>query len=383
MVKPRHFLIACGGTGGHLAPGIALAEQLRAAGCTATLVISRKEVDSRLMAKYPDIRHVALPSAPLLWRPVALARFFREQARGLAASFALVRREKPDVVVAFGGFSSLGPALAARMAKVPVALHEANRKVGRAVRTLCGLADRVYLPPGVSLRRVEPRRKRFFGLPVRAEIQPMSREAARARLGLPESGKWLVVLGGSQGAQSLNDWARKQSGQLAAAGINLLCVTGPGKGPGERASLPVSSGGEALAVYLPFSDDMAAVIGAADLIVTRSGAGTLAEIARCRRPAILVPFPYAADNHQAANAAYFEQRAAALVVSQENLGHLREEVEDLIFNEFLLQSFRRNLARLEEEEPAGKMVEDLLGLAAGAGVAPVRGGHVGAEVVLL
>jgi UDP-N-acetylglucosamine--N-acetylmuramyl-(pentapeptide) pyrophosphoryl-undecaprenol N-acetylglucosamine transferase len=361
-MKPRHFMIVCGGTGGHLAPGIALAQGILKRGHTCRLLISQKQVDSRLAGRYPEIPVTVIPSAPLLLHPVGVLRFIRSQLMGVIAARRLLKSEKTDIVVAFGGFTSFGAVAGAWMEKIPVALHEANRRPGRAIRFLRGLADRIYLPKGIRLRGVAPRKVRHLGFPVRSEIRPMSRESARQKLGLPTQGRWLVVLGGSQGAASLNDWVKDHFESLGGLGINIYTLTGMGKGTQGSLSTQSGEGNQVQAVFVPFSDDMATVISAADLVLTRAGAGTIAELIRCRKPSILIPYPYAADNHQQHNARFHEQQGGGLVVSQDNLLSLKEEVKDLIFNEWLLGRFQSNLERLDRDDQRELILEDLFDL---------------------
>ena len=142
------FVIACGGTGGHLSPGIALAEALVARGHAATLLISQKKVDARLSEKYPHLTFVRVPSAPFGWRPDVHLRFHLRQSQGLLFSLDLLRKLKPAAIVGFGGFTNAGVVLAGRFAGIPVALHEANRVPGRSTRLLSRFAKRLYLPPG-------------------------------------------------------------------------------------------------------------------------------------------------------------------------------------------------------------------------------------------
>ncbi|HRI83416.1 MAG TPA: UDP-N-acetylglucosamine--N-acetylmuramyl-(pentapeptide) pyrophosphoryl-undecaprenol N-acetylglucosamine transferase, partial [Opitutaceae bacterium] len=134
------FMISCGGTGGHLSPGISLAEGLTERGHEVTLLISEKKVDARLVEKYPQFRFVRVPGTGLSWRPAALVRFVISQARGLLCCLRLVRAQRPDGIVGFGGFTSTGIALAGRWAGIPVALHESNRVPGLAIRVLGRLA---------------------------------------------------------------------------------------------------------------------------------------------------------------------------------------------------------------------------------------------------
>ena len=369
-LKLGTYLIGCGGTGGHLAPGIALAQELVARGHAVALLISEKQVDARLAAKYPELRFLRMPAAPFALRPAALARCVVQQLRGLQFALRAVRTHRPAAVIGFGGFTTAALVLAAVACGVPAALHEANRVPGRAIRSMARFARRVYLPVGIPLAGVRPERIRYAGLPLRREMRREPREAAAAAFGLDPALKIVVVLGGSQGATALNDWARREAPVLAAAGVQLCGVTGARQGEGE--TLRFAGPGEAAvtARFLPFCDRMATLLSAADLVVSRAGAGTLAELIRCRAPAILVPYPAAADNHQAANAAFFERQGGGLVVEQSDLGRLTSEVLDALAGGDLLPAFRRNLRRLDQVDTAALMADDLIGLKDGADAAP-------------
>ena len=224
------FLISCGGTGGHLSPGISLAEGLTARGHEVMLLISRKKVDARLIEKYPRLHFARMPGRPFSWSPWKFIRCAVSQARAVLFCLSLMQRWRPNAVVGFGGFTSAALVLAGRLGRVPVALHECNRVPGLAVRTLGRFADRVYLPSGIRLRSVGAAATRQVGLPVRREIVRLGRAEARAALGLDPNQKVLAVLGGSQGAVVLNDWARTHLGVLAAEGVQVYCLTGLGQG---------------------------------------------------------------------------------------------------------------------------------------------------------
>ncbi|ACB75917.1 UDP-N-acetylglucosamine--N-acetylmuramyl-(pentapeptide) pyrophosphoryl-undecaprenol N-acetylglucosamine transferase [Opitutus terrae] len=353
------FLISCGGTGGHLSPGIALAEGLQARGHSVRLLISHKKVDARLIAKYPRLDFTRVPGTGFSLHPVRLARFIGTQSRGLWFCRGLVRAARPAGVVAFGGFTSAGVVLAARWRGVPVALHEANRVPGRAIRVLSRFANRVYLPPGVRLASAPPGAVRPMGLPVRQEIRRVSQTDARARFGFAVGQKLLVVFGGSQGATVLNDWVRREMPALAAEGVQVCCVTGLGKGSDETVELRTHAGQPVRIQFLTFCDCVPELLSAADLVLSRAGAGTIAELVRCETPAILVPFPQAADDHQRANAAFFERQGGGVVVEQTMMHSVRAEVLDVIFDEELLRKFRGNLQRMDRANSLELMLNDL------------------------
>jgi UDP-N-acetylglucosamine--N-acetylmuramyl-(pentapeptide) pyrophosphoryl-undecaprenol N-acetylglucosamine transferase len=363
------LLISCGGTGGHLSPGIAVAEEMLARGHAVTLLISRKKVDARLIEKYPALRFERMPGTGFSWRPVRLARCIVSQAQAVAFCLRLIRGLRPEAILSFGGFTSVPVVVAGWLRRVPVALHESNRVPGLAVRSLGRLVRRVYLPYGVRIRGVGTAATLPIGLPVRREIARLPRTEARAALGLEANQKVLAVLGGSQGASVLNTWARDHLSLLAGQGVQVYCVTGLDKGAPEALDLRTKAGAPVRAVFTPFCDRMGELLSAADLVVSRAGAGTLAELIRCETPAILIPYPHAANDHQRPNAAFFERQGGGVVVEQSRLGTLHVEVLDIIFNDWLLRTFCGNLRRMDRANPLDVIVRDLEDIARGAGPA--------------
>ena len=355
-----NFLISCGGTGGHLSPGIALAEGLAERGHTATLLISQKKVDARLIEKYPHLRFVPIPGAPFALQPGALARFVVSQTKGFFASGKLVRTQRPAGIVGFGGFTTAAIIVAGKLRGVPVALHEANRVPGRAIRSLSRFARRVYLPPGVTLPGLRAGVVHNVGLPVRREITRLPREEACRQLGLDPARKVLAIFGGSQGATALNEWARRELPQLAFEGTQLYCVTGLGKGSAEVLPLKTGDRAPVNAVFVPFSDQVAALLSAADLVVARAGAGSIAEMIRCETPSVVIPYPHAADDHQRANAQWLEQHGGTVVVDQAKLqSELGDVVRALLSDDARRATMRAALRKLDEASPLSVILDDL------------------------
>lgn len=352
-------VIACGGTGGHLAPGIALAQTLQARDYRPLLLISAKQIDARLTSKYPDLDFKIVPGAPLLFSVSGFTRFVVQQLRGLVFSWRLVRRERPDVIVGFGGFTTSSIIVAGWLRGVPVALHEANRVVGRAVRSLARFASRIYLPRGVSLLSTNQAKLRYAGLPVRREIERLPRGDSAARFGLDPAKPTVIVFGGSQGARALNTWAENEAKYFAGRGIQLLVVTGPNQGDACTENLPGPDGSSIPFVKIPFCDEMASLYSAGDLVVSRSGAGTLAELLKCRVPAVMVPYPHAADNHQEANALEFARRGGGLVVPEAEIERLTGEVEQLLADERGLTDIRAQIGYMNRAEALDLMIADL------------------------
>jgi UDP-N-acetylglucosamine--N-acetylmuramyl-(pentapeptide) pyrophosphoryl-undecaprenol N-acetylglucosamine transferase len=353
------ILIACGGTGGHLSPGIAVAEVLQERKHECLLLISEKQVDSRLVEKYAHLNFRTTPGRAFAGGPLQRLKFLGSLFSSFLFARKLLRDEAPELVLLFGGYLSLGLGLAARLSGVPVALHEANCVPGRSVRLLKRIARRIYLPDGVRLRGVPPGLIRYYGYPVRAEIKHILKADAARKLKIKVASKLLVIIGGSQGAKSLNDWVTQNFPQLARRGISVYCVTGLGNSSSGTIHEIGHDGSDVTATLIPFSDQMGNVLSAADLVISRAGAGSIAEIIRCRAPAILIPYPYAADDHQHANARMHEQHGAGMVLEPDCLDKLTDEVNELIFNDSLLAKFKLNMERLDRFNSSERIASDL------------------------
>ena len=306
--------------------------------CFAVLLPGRSRV--RMRQRVPKSSH---------WEESLLAGF--------------LRKERPDLVIAFGGFVTSGIVLSAWSIGCPLALHEANRRPGKAIRLFRRLADRLYLPDGIRLARVAPQTVKYYGYPLRREICPMGREKARKLLNIDIKGKLLAVIGGSQGAEVLNQWVMENWELLAGEGINIYCVTGLGKGVESKMEMKGPGSVPISCHFTPFTDDMSAVLCGADLVVSRAGAGSIAEIVHCRVPSILVPYARASDDHQMANARFLEQHGGNVVLHQNQIDELKDEVLDLIFNDWLLRKFRNNLHKVERGVSVERIASDLEELA--------------------
>lgn len=316
----KNIVIACGGTGGHLTPGIALAQNLEERGYPSWLFISQKSVDSRLARKYPKLSFAAMPGAPLIKTPVGLIRFVFGFLSSFIQSYRFYGKIGADALIGFGGFSSFGPAMAARARGIPVFIHEANRAVGKAVRFLAKRSTRLYLPEGMLLDGISPEVIRNLGYPLRKEFRRIPKERARKQIGVSLNERLLVVLGGSQGAVSLNRWVKDNLESLALEGIASYCLTGMKNESSGVVQLEGLGGQIVTSRFVSFTDEMNAVLSAADLVISRSGAGAIAEIVRCRIPSILIPYPHAADNHQFLNAEFLERKGGGYSMCRKKYG---------------------------------------------------------------
>ncbi len=322
--------IACGGTGGHLFPGLAVAEQLQKRGCAVALLVSPKDVDQEAVKSARGMEIVTLPAVALQNRNyLSFARSFWQSWR---ASRKLFKSRPPHAVLAMGGFTSAPPVLAAGKFGARTFLHESNTIPGRANRFLARFVDEAFVGFPSAAARLRARKVTMTGTPVRPQFQPGDSAACRAKLfGVPPSGGTfeppeggtpnprpvVLVMGGSQGASGINDMivsALPSLGNRAAA-WQWLHLTGPNDA--EKVKQAYAARGFK-AVVKPFLAEMDLALGAATVAVSRAGASSLAEIAAMRLPSLLVPFPAAAGNHQFYNAQAFETTGAARLLEQKN-----------------------------------------------------------------
>lgn len=304
--------IACGGTGGHLFPGLAVAEQLRKRGGTITLLISPKEVDREAVKSASGMEVSTLPAVALQNRNyLSFARSFWQSWR---AARNLFKSRPPQAVLAMGGFTSAPPVLAARKFGARTFLHESNTIPGRANRFLARFVDEAFIgfPDAAGLRA---RKITRTGTPVRPQFQPGNPTPCRAAFRLDPDRPTILVMGGSQGAGGINEMILSALPALGnrAATWQWLHLTGPQDV--EKVEQAYAARGFK-AVVKPFLLEMDMALGAATIAVSRAGASSLAEIAAVRLPSLLVPYPAAADNHQFFNAQAFEATGAARLLEQ-------------------------------------------------------------------
>ncbi len=305
--------LACGGTGGHLFPGLAVAEQLRQRGCAVTLLISPKEVDQQAVKMAADLAVVTLPAVGLS-RGKELA-FGLGFVRSYLAAKRIFKPRPPHAALAMGGFTSAPPLLAARSLGARTFLHESNSIPGRANRWLSWSVDGAFVGFPSAAARLHQRTALFTGTPVRAQFQPRAAGDCRAALGLDPARPVVLVMGGSQGAGGVNE--------LVIQSLPLLAKSAPEwqwfhlSGPSDCEKVKQAYAALKLqAVVHPFFAGMDLALGAATAAISRAGASSLAELAAMRVPAVLVPYPAATDNHQFHNARAFAAAGAARLLEQ-------------------------------------------------------------------
>jgi UDP-N-acetylglucosamine--N-acetylmuramyl-(pentapeptide) pyrophosphoryl-undecaprenol N-acetylglucosamine transferase len=358
-----------GGTGGHLYPALAIADALREArpDVHAVFVGARRGLEARVLPDRGE-DHLLLPvqgidrSHPLQsWRAVT----------GLVTALVRVSRlfneRRPEAVVVTGGYAGAPAGIMAALQGVPLVLQEQNSVPGAVTRLLSRRAARVHVafPEVLARLRVSSERARVSGHPVRPAAR-QGKEAARAALGIPADAFVVLVAGGSQGSLALNRVVGEAVRAVAAGalsrpeGLHVLWSTGPKHIDAVRGLLSESES-PAWVHAVPYIDDMPVALAAADLAVGRAGAMSTAELLNAGLPAILVPFPYAAADHQMYNARSLERAGVAVVAPESELtgAALWAEIERLIGHPGLLSEMRAAALGLARPHAAREIAADV------------------------
>src|ERR1051326_2329194 len=319
--------IACGGTGGHLFPGIAVAEQLAHRGCAVSLLISSKEVDQHCLRQLSDGAHhqpsthqpstsptvFTLPAIGLV-RGRELA-FLSAFGRSFIAARKIFRAQRTQAVLGMGGFTSAGPLLAGKILRAKTFLHESNAIPGRANRWLSRAVDCAYMAFPSAATCLKHRRVTVSGTPVRRQFRPQNATSCCKALGLDSSRPVVLVTGGSQGASGVNQLVTNALPLLSRRASNWQWLHLSGEREADSVRQSYATAGLNAVVH-PFLTEMDVALGAATAAITRAGGSSLAELADVGVPSILVPYPAATDNHQYLNAKAFEETGAARLLNQ-------------------------------------------------------------------
>lgn len=335
------LLISGGGTGGHIYPALAIAGGFvqRYPGSDVLYVGTGRGLEADIVPRAGlAFKTVTIQSLPRKLSP-AMAGFGLSLLKGLVEARKIIREFRPDFVVGTGGYVCVPVTLTAVRQGVPTLLHEQNALPGIANKQLSRFVKCVALTfPEAAKHFPTKARLVVTGLPVRPEVLTASREKAWANLGLKPGRRLVVVTGGSRGARSLNCAMAGVYQRLAKrSDVQFLHLTGQQtyqETLDELASLGVNWQKEGNISIRPYLYNMEDAYAAADLIVCRAGAATLAELTVRGLPAILVPYPYAAENHQEYNARALEDQGAALVLKDQDLSgnKMAELVGELLDN---------------------------------------------------
>jgi len=353
----RRILFAGGGTGGHVFPGIALAQYAR--GAQVHWLCTSRPFDAAQLAK-EGIAFDALESPR--WR--GFTGFLGPLARAILASARRIRQFQPDVLVGVGGYGTVPPVIAARSLGVPYVLLEQNVRPGKANRFLAPGASRLYLQwaearaafPGCGAKIL------VTGSPLRRQLRRIPRDEALRRFGLGDVLPTLAVVGGSQGAEALNKGV-VEALNGTASGLQIIHVTGKSQVDAVRDAY-VRKGTRA--VVLDFVSDMDSLYSAADLVVSRAGAMAIAELAAFGTPSVLVPISRSSGDHQRENAKAAAKGGGAILVEERDglEGALGPILERLVQRDPVFQDMREKLAPLARPQAAEAILQDLESLLA-------------------
>lgn len=350
----KKLLIAGGGTGGHIFPGIAIAEEWRRLGGDVVFVGTPLGQESQLVPKYgfelKMLKVGSLKGAGFIKKIKTLAGL----PGALIASYKILKSEKPNVVLGIGGYASGPLCFAAALSGKKTAITDQNVHPGITNRILGKIVGRIFLSFAASLAFFSPRKVLVTGNPVRSQITAAPYEAPKDELNL-------FIFGGSQGAVTLNEnitkaldltkdlWPkfkiRHQAGKT-----DFESLTGFYKSRGLNATVS------------HFFDDMNALYKDSHVVICRSGAGTMTELALAGRPAIFVPYPFAADNHQAKNAELFVNEGAAWMIEQKDLNPewLAEKFRSFLKDPAELVQKAGAMRKLAKPEAAKMIVKELM-----------------------
>lgn len=357
-------VIAGGGTGGHLFPGIAVAEEFkrRDARAEITFIGTARGLEAKVvpMEGY-KIRFISAEGY-LGKSPIRKAVSLLKLLSAITASRAILKSLAPDIVIGTGGYVSVGPVVSARLLSIPSLVMEQNLVPGLANRMLSRVADAVTATYHESVTRFPGVRIFFTGNPVRKSILKAERASALGRFSLDEERLTVFVFGGSTGARSINNAVTNALGHLLPFKGKVQFLHQTGRQDCDAVGKAYSQLGFKAAV-LPFIYQMADAYAASDLVISRAGATTLAELTALGKPAILIPYLHA-GGHQEFNARKLAAMGACRLIPEQELGGrlLAGVISELLGSEETLLSMSRQARALGRPDAAQKVVDIAMSL---------------------
>lgn len=351
-------LIALGGTGGHIYPGLALGEKLTKRN-NEVILVGRKGGIGERIARESGFSFFQIVGEGLVRKfSLKVFRFLAKSLQGFFQSIQIFRSFRPDIVVGMGGYLAFPVVLAAKISRITCAIHEPNVVPGLANRVLARMVDRIM----IGFRETEkyfPSEKTFItGSPVRQSILDCPRSEGLRRFDLVEGKKNILIFGGSQGARSINLAMVKALNFLnpLQKKIQIIHIVGIEQFAEMKKEYEKT---DYVARVLPYLLHMEYAYSCCDLVISRSGASTVAEIITKGLPSILIPYPYATGGHQKANAEFLSKRGACLLIEDHQLtGELLGDVIiGLIEDEAELRGMAENTRRLSIEDAATEMAD--------------------------
>ncbi len=336
--KKMKVVIAAAGTGGHINPGIAIANEIKKQEPDSKIIFlgTKRGLENDLVPRAGyELKHI---NAYGFNRSISLSNIKKiwQTFRSVGEAKKIMKKQKPDVVIGTGGYICVAAGIAAKQLKIPLILHESNAFPGMAVKMLSKKASCILLGFAEAKQRLPKAKKTVVtGTPTKIKKIQMSEKAkqeTQKRLGFEKDLPMVLAFGGSQGAKSINDSLIQIIEEKKNKDYNLIWSAGA-KGYEELKK----KWGEKIETYpnakvVPYIYNMEELYNAVDLVVCRSGAMTITEIATVGKPAIFIPFPFATENHQEYNARVLADKKAAKIILDKNLTaeRLNKEIENLI-----------------------------------------------------
>ena len=354
------IVFAGGGTGGHLMAGLSIAQEIssRFPGTRIIFFGTNKKSESGYIGKsgyeFKQIMACRLTSF------IRLPLFLFASLVGTAHSLINLIKIRPDVIIGLGGYGSVFPVIAAYITGVPIVLIEQNVIPGRANLIMARWADIVLCHWKSSKKRFEKGHVSVTGVPIRKGIIESETEAGGNPFGLDRQKKTLLIMGGSQGAQAINEVMLQSIPGILALVPELQVIHLTGK-HGYREAKEAYSGMGIGSFVSEFYNDIGAAYGLSDLVVSRSGANTIAEITAVGIPAVLIPYPYATDNHQYWNAYELSSVGGALIIKQDELrpGRVIKLISGLLMNDETLANMKKTNKGLNKPFAAVRVVDKI------------------------
>jgi UDP-N-acetylglucosamine--N-acetylmuramyl-(pentapeptide) pyrophosphoryl-undecaprenol N-acetylglucosamine transferase len=370
---PLAVVIAGGGTGGHIFPGIALAEAFQEMNPASRILFAGtgNRLETEAIRRTP-FEHRAISAGGLKGRgPIRQAAALLKVAKGLMESFALLRTFKPNLVIGVGGYVSGPMVLAARLLGITCVLQEQNVVPGITNRMLAPLVRRIFATFPDTRGKVFRKKMVVMGNPVRKDFLQSMDAFGNAESGKTKDRFTVLVVGGSQGAKGINEAVTEALDHLPLERMEFVHQTGMNELSSVRAAYGVRG---AMATVEPFFVDIANWYRATDLVICRSGATTVAEVTAMGKPAVFIPFPFAADDHQRLNAqSLVEQGAAEMILEKDLTGKLLAgRISYYEHHPEALCAMAEKARACGKPDAARRIVEDCYGLLEGRLVPPQR-----------
>ncbi len=357
MIK---VMFAGGKTGGHVFPAIAMAKEFskRYPQSRITFVGTKDGMEAKIVPRH-DFELLFIRTKGLSRRSYLsnlLLGFYL--LKGIYQAYELLKQKRPDLVVGTGGYVSFPIVFVAGLKRVPVILQEQNSYPGISTRFLAHFADKVCLSYADSTQYFHaPEKIKVIGNPIRENITSGERDQAIKLYGLDESKKTIFIFGGSQGAHAIN-LTMLECLDLLQSDRQILWQTGESDYPEVTRKVKEK---KIKGVVLPFIEDMGSAYAVSDIVVSRSGALTLAEITACGKPSILIPFPFATADHQRYNAEALQKQGAAKMILEKDLTAelLAHEIDNLLSDENRLRNMAEKSKKISRPEATSKLVDEM------------------------